>query len=262
METPRMVKDHSDALILVRSVPCDIEFRNVTFQYCLDRPVLSGVSFRVRAGERIALVGASGSGKSTVAKLITRLYDVCDGAILIDKGDVRSIKLRSLRSCVALMPQDPVLFNTTLRENVLYGNRYATQRDLDEVAEQAQLTNFIRSLNKGWDEPVGPRGSRLSGGERQRVALARTILRRPRILILDEPTSSLDVATEDAFLEMLDQLTRNMTTIIISHRINTMMKSDRIIRIECNRVVEDCEEFLADALRFDLTSFDADDRLG
>lgn len=258
LETPASIKGNSNALMLMRSAPGDIEFKNVSFEYCPDRPVLSRVSFRVKPGERIALIGASGSGKSTVAKLISRLYDVCDGAILIDQEDIRGIKLKSLRSSVALMTQEPVLFNATLRENILYGNRHATQRDLDEVAERARLTELIRSLKGGWDEQIGPRGGRLSGGERQRAALARTMLRRPRILILDEPTSSLDVATEIAFLEMLDRFARNTTTIIISHRPSTILKSDRIITIDHNRMIEVSEGFFADPVRFDLTPYDAD----
>ena len=260
LEMPTSIKGDSNALMLIRSAPGDIEFKNVSFEYCPNRPVLSRVSFRVKPGERIALIGASGSGKSTVAKLISRLYDVCDGAILVDQEDVRDIKLKSLRSSVALMTQEPVLFNATLRENILYGNRQATQRDLDEVAERAQLTELIRSLEEGWDEQIGPRGGRLSGGERQRVALARTMLRRSRILILDEPTSSLDVATEIAFLELLDRFTRNITTVIISHRPSTILKSDRIIMIDHNRVIEASEEFFADPLRFDLSPYDAADR--
>lgn len=255
-ETPTSIKCDSNALMLMRSAPGDIEFKNVSFEYCSNRPVLSRVSLRVKPGERIALIGASGSGKSTVAKLISRLYDVCDGAILIDQEDVRGINLKSLRSSVALMTQEPVLFNTTLRENILYGNPHATQRDLDEVAERAQLTELIRSLKEGWEEQIGPRGARLSGGERQRVALARTMLRRSRILILDEPTSSLDVATEIAFLEMLDRFTRNVTTVIISHRPSTILKSDRIITIDHNRVIEAGEGFFADPLRFDLSPYD------
>jgi ABC-type multidrug transport system fused ATPase/permease subunit len=257
LQMPRSIQGDSNALILKRSAPGDIEFKNVSFEYCPNRPVLSHVSFRVNSGERIALIGASGSGKSTVAKLISRLYDVCDGAILIDQEDVRGIKLKSLRSSVALMTQEPVLFNATLRENILYGNRQATQRDLDEVAERAQITELIRSLQGGWDEQIGPRGSRLSGGERQRVALARTMLRRSRILILDEPTSSLDVATEIAFLEMLDRFSRNTTTVIISHRPSTILKSDRIITIDQNRVIETSEGSFADSPRFDLSPYDA-----
>lgn len=257
LEMPTLIQGDSNALMLMRSAPGDIEFKNVTFEYCPDRPVLSRVSFRVSPGERIALIGASGSGKSTVAKLISRLYDVSDGAILIDQEDVRVIKLKSLRSSVALMTQEPVLFNATLRENLLYGNWHATQRDLDEVAERAQLTELIRSLKGGWDEQIGPRGSRLSGGERQRMALARTMLRRSRILILDEPTSSLDVATETAFLEMLDRFSRNTTTLIISHRPSTILKCDRIITIDHNRVIEVSEGPFADPPRFDLSPYDA-----
>ncbi|MGA9767568.1 MAG: ABC transporter ATP-binding protein [Blastocatellia bacterium] len=258
LEMPTSIKGDLNALMLMRSAPGDIEFKNVSFEYCPNRPVLSRVSFRVKPGERIALIGASGSGKSTVAKLISRLYDVCDGAILIDQEDVRGVKLKSLRSSVALMTQEPVLFNATLRENILYGNRHATQRDLDEVAERAQLTELIRSLKAGWDEQVGPRGGRLSGGERQRVALARTMLRRSRILILDEPTNSLDVATEIAFLEMLDRFKRNITIVIISHRPSTILKTDRIIMIDHNRVIEASEGFFADPLRFDLSPHAAD----
>jgi len=257
LHTPASVKDGTGALMLARSAPGEIEFKNVCFEYRPNSPVLSDVNFRIKPGERIALIGASGSGKSTVAKLITRLYDVRDGAILIDQQDVRGIKLRSLRSSVALMPQDTALFNATLRENILYGNQHATQRDLEEVAEQAQLTNLIRTFSKGWDEPIGPRGGRLSGGERQRVALARTMLRRPRILILDEPTSSLDMATEDGFLEMLGRFAANITIVVISHRLSTILRLDRIIKIDHDHSIGAVEEFSDDSSTFDSSSYGA-----
>ncbi len=211
--------------------PSTVELKDVCFRYHAERPVLSAVNVRVNAGERVALAGASGNGKSTIAKLVARLYDARAGAVLLDGVDVSEIKLKSLRSSVVFVPQDPVLFDVTLRENLLYGNPHASDQEIELVTRLAQLDVLIRRLPKGLDESLGPRGNRLSGGERQRVALARALLQRPKVLILDECTSALDELTEKRLLNALDQHLRGVTTIIISHRPYPTNWADRVIHV-------------------------------
>jgi ATP-binding cassette subfamily B protein len=190
----------------------------------------------VNAGERVAIAGKSGNGKSTIARLVARLYDARSGTILIEGRDVRDIKLKSLRSCVIFVPQDPVLFDLSLRENLRYGNAAATDAELDQVVRLAQLETVIRKLPKGWDEPLGPRGNRLSGGERQRVALARALLQRPKVLILDESTSALDALTERQVLAALDGFLKNVTTIVISHRPFPTRWANRVVYLERGQI--------------------------
>ncbi|HEY2964350.1 MAG TPA: ABC transporter ATP-binding protein [Pyrinomonadaceae bacterium] len=215
-----------------------VELRDVSFSYAADRGVLKAVNLRVNPGERVALAGSSGNGKSTIAKLMARLYDARSGTILIDGLDVRDIKLKSLRSSVIFVPQDPVLFDVTLRENLLYGNARATEDELALVARLAQLESVIRKLPQGWNEPLGPRGNRLSGGERQRVALARALLQRPRILILDECTSALDALTERRLLDELQSFLQDVTTIIISHRPFPTRWANRVIHLDRGQICE------------------------
>ena len=216
----------------------DVELQDVAFGYLSDRPVLSSVSLRVNAGERVAIAGSSGNGKSTIARLVARLYDARSGTVLIEGVDVRDVALKSLRSSVIFVPQDPVLFDLTLRENLLYGNAQASGEELEHVARLAQLETLIRKLPKGWDEPLGPRGNRLSGGERQRVALARALLQRPKVLILDECTSALDALTERRLLDGLDSFLRGVTTIIISHRPFPTRWADRVIQLDHGQICE------------------------
>ena len=228
--------DRPGALVLKPDSAGVVELQDVSFSYDADRPVLNAVSLRVNAGERVAIAGRSGNGKSTIARLVARLYDARSGTILIEGTDVRDIKLKSLRSSVIFVPQDPVLFDVSLRENLLYGNSAATDYELDEVARLAQLETVIRKLPNGWDEPLGPRGNRLSGGERQRVALARALLQRPKVLILDECTSALDAVTERQLLDALNVFLQNVTTIVISHRPFPTRWADRVIHLERGQI--------------------------
>lgn len=227
-----MLRDRPGALALKPENAGAIELQDVTFSYHPERPVLSAINLRIKPGERVALAGTSGNGKSTIARLMARLYDTRAGTVLVEGTDVRDIKLKSLRSSVILVPQDPVLFDVTLRENLLYGNPEATESELDRVTKLAQLEPLINRLPKGWDEPLGPRGNRLSGGERQRVALARALLQRPKILILDECTSALDAITEKKLMTELDGFLQNVTTVIISHRPFATNWADRVVHVD------------------------------
>jgi ABC-type multidrug transport system fused ATPase/permease subunit len=228
-ESEPSLTDRPNALVLERDARGTIELKDVSFSYDADRSVLSGINLRVDPGERVALIGTSGNGKSTIARLLARLYDAKAGTVLVEGLDVRDIKLKSLRSSVIFVPQDPVLFDVSLRENLLYGNSQASQDELDKIVSLAQLESLINRLPGGWDEPLGPRGNRLSGGERQRIALARALLQHPRVLILDECTSALDAHTEGLVLNGLDGFLKNVTTIIISHRPYPVQWADRVV---------------------------------
>jgi ABC-type multidrug transport system fused ATPase/permease subunit len=237
MSYDSLIKDRPDASPISREGPLALELKNVCFNYQADRPVLTDVNLLVNEGERAALVGSNGSGKSTIGKLLTRLYIAQSGEVLVDGVEMSKIQLRSLRSKVVLMPQEPILFDATLRENILYGNLTASQDELERVARLAQIQGLIDRLPKGWDEPIGPRGCWLSGGERQRIALARAALQNPKVLILDEPTAALDIETERSFLETIDQFAQGRTVLVISHRLPTILWADRIIVIDQGRVV-------------------------
>jgi ABC-type multidrug transport system fused ATPase/permease subunit len=219
------------ALPLNVDTPAAVELREVCFSYNPERPVLNEVSLRVDRGERVALAGTSGYGKSTIAKLVARMYEARAGNVLLDGIDIRDLKLKSLRSAVIFVPQDPVLFDVTLRENLLYGNPHATDEEIETVTKLAQLDVLIKRLPKGLDESLGPRGNRLSGGERQRVALARALLQHPKVLILDECTSALDEVTERRLLSGLDRYLQDVTTIIISHRPNPTSWASRVVEL-------------------------------
>jgi subfamily B ATP-binding cassette protein MsbA len=218
-----------------------IEIRNVSFQYPGDRPVeiLKDISIRVTPGEVIALVGPSGAGKSTLVALIPRFYDVSGGAILIDGKDIRSLKLRDLRGSIGVVPQETTLFGGTIRENIAYGKLEATGEEIEAVARAAHAHEFIEELPDRYGTIVGERGIKLSGGQRQRIAIARALLKDPRILILDEATSSLDSESERLVQEALETLMTGRTTFVIAHRLSTVRKADRIVVLNQGRVIEE-----------------------
>src|SRR5229473_1215302 len=215
-----------------------LEFREVCFSYRRDRTVLDRLSFCVCRGEKVALVGISGCGKSTIGHLATRLYDPDAGSVLIDGMDLRDLGQRNLRSVVTVIPQEPVLFDATMRENLLYGDPSATSRDLEQVVSMAQLDDVIRKLPRGLEEPLGPMGRKLSGGEKKRVALARAFLQRPQILILDEVTSALDGPTAAGLLDALEKFRQGRSVILISHKASAISWADRIVVLDRGEVVD------------------------
>ena len=215
-----------------------VEFRDVSFEYKKGVTVLSNVSFAMEPGKVVALVGPSGAGKSTIANLIPRFYDVNDGAVLVDGYDVRELTLDSLRGQIGVVPQETILFTGTVRENVSYGRFDATDEEVETAAKAARAHDFIAKLKDGYNTVVGERGVALSGGERQRVSIARALLRDPRILILDEATSSLDSASEALVQEALERLMQGRTTLVIAHRLSTITKADRIVVMADGRIVE------------------------
>ncbi|MBI3443895.1 MAG: ATP-binding cassette domain-containing protein, partial [Magnetospirillum sp.] len=215
----------------------EISCRHLTFSY-VDRDVLKGVSFTIRKGQMTAIVGPSGAGKSTLSRLLFRFYDVSGGAITIDGQDLRDITQASLRSAIGIVPQDTVLFNDSIRYNIAYGRPGASQEEVEDAARLARIHDFVTSLPQGYDTRVGERGLKLSGGEKQRVAIARTILKQPSILIFDEATSALDTQTEKEIQESLREVSRNRTTLMVAHRLSTVVDADEILVLEKGRIVE------------------------
>jgi ATP-binding cassette subfamily B protein len=215
-----------------------VKFENVSFAYEPARPILKDVSFEIPAGATVAIVGPSGAGKSTISRLLFRFYDISSGRILIDGQDIREVTQSSLRACVGMVPQDTVLFNDTVRYNIRYGRWGASDADVERAAALAQIDTFIRSTPKGYETEVGERGLKLSGGEKQRVAIARTILKAPPILVLDEATSALDSHTEREIQDALDRISRNRTTLVIAHRLSTIVGADEIIVLDHGAIVE------------------------
>lgn len=216
----------------------DIAFENVSFAYDAARPILKNISFRVPAGKTVAIVGPSGAGKSTISRLLFRFYDVTSGHILIDGQNVSEVKQASLRKAIGMVPQDTVLFNDTIRYNIQYGRPDATDAEVEAAAKMAQIHKFVLSLPKGYDALVGERGLKLSGGEKQRVSIARTILKSPPILVLDEATSALDSLTEQDIQEALRKVSQNRTTVVIAHRLSTVIHADEIIVLDKGEIAE------------------------
>jgi ABC-type multidrug transport system fused ATPase/permease subunit len=237
MREQPVIRDHEDAQPLILSARGSVELRSVTFRYEEERPILRDVSFSVEPGESLAILGPTGSGKSTIASLLSRFYDPQSGAVLLDGSDVRYLRLRDLRTAVAVVPQEPLLFNATLRENLLLARRRATPSEIDEAVHMAQLDETVARLPLGLEAAVGPRGGLLSGGERQRVAIARAILQRPRVLVLDEATSALDGPTEQRLLAALREFGRDRTILVVAHRLAPILWADRSLFLEEGNVV-------------------------
>ncbi|MGX9428920.1 MULTISPECIES: ABCB family ABC transporter ATP-binding protein/permease [Bradyrhizobium] len=231
------IKDAADAKPLVVTAG-SVRFEDVRFAYEPDRPILKGLSFEVPAGKTVAIVGPSGAGKSTISRLLFRLYDVSSGSILIDGQDIRNVTQNSLRASIGMVPQDTVLFNDTIRYNIRYGRWDADDAEVEEAAKLAQIDAFIRMSTKGYETQVGERGLKLSGGEKQRVAIARTVLKAPPILVLDEATSALDSHTEHEIQAALERVSRNRTSLVIAHRLSTIVGADEIIVIDQGRIAE------------------------
>ncbi len=215
-----------------------VEFDAVWFQYESRRPILHDVNFSVPAGKTVAIVGPSGAGKSTISRILFRFYDVAEGAVKIDGQDIRDVTQGSVRDAIGIVPQDTVLFNDTIRYNIAYGRPDATLPDIQEAAKLARIDDFVSGLPDGYDTMVGERGLKLSGGEKQRVAIARTILKKPRILLFDEATSALDSKTEKEIQASLREVSADRTTLIIAHRLSTVVDADEIIVLDEGRIVE------------------------
>jgi ATP-binding cassette subfamily B protein len=216
----------------------EVRFENVYFSYNAKREILKDVSFIIPAGTITAVVGQSGAGKSTLARLLFRFYDIQAGAILLDGQNIQDVQQASLRKAIGIVPQDTVLFNDTIAYNIAYGSPGASLAEIQEAARAAQMSEFIEHLPEGYETPVGERGLKLSGGEKQRVAIARTLLKKPALLIFDEATSALDSKTERAFQEELFNLARNRTTLIIAHRLSTVVHADQILVMDQGKIIE------------------------
>lgn len=236
LDTPRDVDEKPDAVSLP-SLRGSISFENVSFAYGQNEPLLRDVSFDVRPGQTIAMVGPSGSGKTTLTNLIPRFYDATDGRVLVDGHDVRDLNLESLRGQIGIVLQEPFLFNMTIRENICYGRFDASWDEMVAAAKAACAHDFVMELPNGYDTEIGERGIRLSGGQRQRLSIARAILVDPRILILDEATSSVDTRTDHLIQQALDTLMQGRTTLVIAHRLSTVQRADVILLMVDGRIV-------------------------
>lgn len=237
LNVPEEVKDLPGAKELVAEGG-NIVFDNVSFSYAPDRPILKNISFSLAAGKTLAIVGSSGAGKSTIGRLLFRFYDVTSGRITIDGQDIREVTQQSLRKSIGVVPQDTVLFNDTIEYNIGYGNPKATHAQIEEAARQAHIHTFIMSLPQKFESRVGERGLKLSGGEKQRVAIARTLLKKPMIFLFDEATSALDTHTEKQIQANLREVSANHTTVIIAHRLSTVIDADEILVLDNGEIKE------------------------
>jgi len=237
LNQPREVQDKPGAKPLHVSGG-EIRFEDVVFAYDPERIVLKGISFTVPAGKTVAIVGPSGAGKSTISRILYRFYDIKSGRVTIDGQDIRDVTQESLRAVIGIVPQDTVLFNDTVKYNIAYGRIGANEADIKEAARLAQIDKFIVELPLGYDAMVGERGLKLSGGEKQRVAIARTILKNPPILLLDEATSALDTGTEREIQSALNEVSRNRTSLVIAHRLSTVVDADEILVLDHGRIIE------------------------
>ncbi len=237
LKTPAEVEDRSDAVDLVLS-QARLSFENVGFSYDKRRQVLNDVTFEIPAGKTVAVVGHSGAGKSTLSRLLYRFYDVTEGAIFIDNQNIRDVSQQSVRNAIGVVPQDTVLFNDSIFYNIAYGRPDASREEVVQAAKHAHIHEFIETLPDTYETMVGERGLKLSGGEKQRVAIARTILKAPAILVFDEATSALDSATEKNIQAELEAISANTTTLIIAHRLSTVQHADQILVMEKGRIIE------------------------
>jgi ABC-type transport system involved in Fe-S cluster assembly fused permease/ATPase subunit len=238
MEREREIEDRPHAQVLELDVPPDVRFNQVQFAYEPNRPILHGIDINIPAGKTVAVVGSSGAGKSTLARLLYRFYDVNGGRVEINGTDVRDLTQDSLRRHVGIVPQDTVLFNDTIAYNIRYGRPDASVEDVIMAAKAARIHDFINALPDGYETPVGERGLKLSGGEKQRVAIARTLLKNPPVLIFDEATSALDSGNERAIQAEIRLAARHKTSLVIAHRLSTVVHAHEIVVLDGGRVVE------------------------
>jgi ATP-binding cassette subfamily B protein len=237
LDENREIQDKPGAKPLVIG-GASVRFDNVNFGYGEKRQILFDVSFDVPAGKTVAVVGSSGAGKSTIARLLFRFYDVTNGKISIDGQDIRDVTQESVRGSLGIVPQDTVLFNDTIRYNIAYGRPDATDEEIRDAARRAHVIDFIERLPDKWESMVGERGLKLSGGEKQRVAIARTLLKNPAIMIFDEATSALDSKTEKAIQAELREIAKDRTTLVIAHRLSTIIDADQILVLDHGRMIE------------------------
>ena len=238
MDREREVADRPGAQPLALHGAPEVRFEDVHFAYDTDRPILHGISFTIPAGKTVAVVGPSGSGKSTLARLLFRFYDVQQGSVQIAGQDIRTVQQASVRQAIGIVPQDTVLFNDTVAYNIAYGRPGATQEEIEQAARAARIHDFIVSTPKAYETAVGERGLKLSGGEKQRVAIARTLLKNPPILVFDEATSALDSANERAIQAELASAAQNKTTLVIAHRLSTVVDAHEILVMDAGRIIE------------------------
>jgi ABC-type transport system involved in Fe-S cluster assembly fused permease/ATPase subunit len=237
LEQPADVRDAEGAKVL-NVTGGEVRLQDVRFGYESDREILKGVSVQAGAGQTLAIVGSTGSGKSTIGRLLFRFYDVIGGSLTIDGQDVRDVTQESLHAAIGVVPQDTVLFNETIGYNIGYGKAGASQEEIEQAARDAQIHDFIISLPQGYETQVGERGLKLSGGEKQRVGIARTLLKNPPILLLDEATSALDTDTEQEIKDALERASEGRTVLTIAHRLSTVAEADLIVVLEQGEVVE------------------------